>query len=86
MDDDRLHYEATPGGGVRVQGGGIELKVSREAIERAEQEGGLGYNVALTPGEHYVLDRRDEFESPIREIMNFTAVVEPRNPQEEFDA
>lgn len=86
MNDDRLHYETTPGGGVHVQGGGIELRVSREAIERAEREGGLGFNVALTPEEYVALERdRTGFieESPIEAILNFRAVVEPTNPQED---
>lgn len=79
--DERLHYEATPGGGVRVQGGGIELRVSREAMEAAEAEDGHGFNLALTEDEHAALDRdlgglRGEG-SPIENILNFRVQVAP---------
>jgi hypothetical protein len=76
-----IHYESTPGGGVRIQTDGIELKVTREAIERAERVDGIAFNVSLTGHEHEALDMLDaDFQgkgSPIETIMHFRAMLRP---------
>lgn len=92
--DDHIHYESKPDGGLRIEGAGITIDIERESIARAEREGGLGLNVALTPEEHeaHTPPGIDPGESPIDSVTGFWFQIQPRDvnsaddPREDNDA
>jgi hypothetical protein len=71
-----------PDGGIRIEAGGITLEVDAEAIEDAQEEGGLGFNYALTKAHQEALAPIPGFESPIDGITTFRLMVAPMNPDE----
>jgi len=75
--------ESKPDGGIRIEAEGITLDIDGDALERAEREGGLGFNYAETPMGHELLtppSMRECFDSPIEAITHFRVAIQPKDP------
>ena len=84
MIDERLEAESTPDGGFRVQGGGIDIRISREAIKTAQREDGLGFNYCISSLLHEKLPPHFvEKESPIEKCMAVKVHLSPMRLEDE---